>query len=130
MSTFHLLAGTTLVLGFLSGCGGHPAGRVTGKVTLQGQPVTSGEVHFYSKEKGVGAIARIDRTGSYALPEPLEAGTYVVSILPAPPEPVAPGSSMPPVVETIPTRYRDPGTSGLSIPIKGGSNDVPIAMQE
>ena len=31
-------------------------------MTYRGRPVTEGEVHFSSREKGVGAVARIDDT--------------------------------------------------------------------
>ena len=61
-----LLAGLLAVLGPLAGCQrGEELGHVTGKVTFQGQPVTSGMVIFANKEKGVYMTAPLDAQGAF-----------------------------------------------------------------
>src|SRR4051794_9424835 len=84
-----LLAGVLVAAG--CGMSGKPSGRVEGTVSVRGQPVTRGNVNFLLKDKGVGAVAPIDATGKYAFEQPIEAGTYLVSVTPLPPEPSPPG---------------------------------------
>src|SRR4051794_10237089 len=89
------LAGTVVVaLVALSGCGGKSQGEVSGKVLFRGQPVTEGEVNFYSGERGAGAGATIDAVGKFPFPAPLRPGTYSAAVLPATKDPV-PGAPPP-----------------------------------
>ena len=78
-----LLASLLLAsVGGCSGGGGPPSGGVTGKVTVDGQPVTGGSIRFYpvsadSKSKASGGVIGPD--GSYAVPDaPLGACTVTV----------------------------------------------------
>ena len=63
------LCGVLLVLASLAGCGGPSnVGRVTGKVTLDGQPLADAVVTFSPvKEGGSSGIGKTDSTGAYAL---------------------------------------------------------------
>ena len=49
----------------LPGCGGEPRGRVFGKVTFRGAPVTQGMVLFNNAAKGVYMSTEIHPDGSY-----------------------------------------------------------------
>ena len=121
-------------LGLLAGagCSGRDSGKVTGKVTHSGHPVSGGMVNFTMKEKGIAAAAKIDTSGSFALDTPLEAGTYTVYVTPPPPEPSGPGGSAPKAGANaeIPRKYRDPATSTLTCTVKSGSNEVPIELTD
>src|SRR4051794_10626289 len=101
-----VLAGLLLALGLLAagGCSRGPGvGKVSGHVLYRGQALTSGEVHFYARETGIGAIARIDSSGTFQTDTALRAGTYGVYVTPTPPEPGSP----PPPPTPVPPRFRD-----------------------
>lgn len=113
-----------------AGCGGKPTGELAGAVTYRGKPVTNGEVHLLSKG-GVGALARLDGDGKFAVPAPLDAGTYAVAVKPPAAEPGPPGAAVkkaPPL--PIPARARDLGTSGLTVEVKPGKNDVAVELKD
>jgi len=125
------LALTCLVL---AGCGGSgdatPSGTLTGKVTLNGQPFSEGQVSVYSPERGIGASAPLDAQGQFTIGERLPAGTYGVAVVP-PPEPPPQDenpASAPPVTSNIPQKYRDHQTSGITVEIKEGKNELEIQM--
>lgn len=74
----------SLVMLALSGCNSSDQVSVSGKVTLDGNPVSSGRVEFYP-EKGRPAVGQIDAEGRYELStnEPGDGvlpGKYVVAI--------------------------------------------------
>src|SRR5262245_7855264 len=114
-----------LVAGFLLACGcsvSFPSGIVSGKVSVKGQPVR-GEVNFYMKEKGQGAVARVDESGRYQFDTPLPIGTYAVYIKPLPPEPVNPANvGVRNPTADIPPKFQEPSTSGLTFTVKAGRN--------
>ncbi len=125
---FALIAASFL---FSAGCSSKPAtGVVVGSVSSKGQPVTEGEVHFFMAEKGVGAVAQIDASGTYKLNAPLPAGTYTVAIVPPPPQPVDPKKGGPPPAPStsIPAKYQAPDTSGLTFTVQKGNNEFPIVI--
>jgi hypothetical protein len=132
MRAYWTACGVAACLLAATGCGGSggPTGAVSGSVTYKGQPLTQGEVSFYSKDKGVGAMAKLDATGKYKFDQPLAAGVYAVTVLPAPPEAAAPGTApkAPPV--GVPRKYQDPVGSGLSYTVKDGDNDYPIVLKD
>ena len=129
-STRNLIAAACAVgLIVAAGCGGPSNGKVGGSVTYKGQPVTQGEVSFYSKDKGIGATAKIDASGKYAFEQPLAEGTYAVAIVPAPPDAAAPGT-VPKPATNIPKKFQDPAGSGLSCVVKSGDNDYPIVLKD
>ena len=88
------------------GCDGEkPSGKVAGKVTYKGNPVTAGDVNFRSKS-GAAAIGTIDATGQYKLDGQLEAGEYQVFATPPLPEPQAPGTKAATVATSVSSRHR------------------------
>jgi hypothetical protein len=115
----------------LAGCGTSqpPSGTVSGKVTLQGQPLRAGTVQFVNDQLGAGASAALDDAGTYRVTTPLRTGPYEVTIQPPPPpapHEMGPSASLPP--SNIPAKYRDPKSSGLKATIQEGSNTADFAL--
>lgn len=113
-----------------TGCGGgQTTGSVSGTVTYNGKPVTSGDVNFISST-GTAALAKLDETGGYKI-DALQAGEYKVYVTPPLPEPQAPGAKAgPPRKFEVPPKFRDATTSGVKVTVKGGSNDLPISLKD
>ncbi len=115
----------------LCGCGGSgkPEGSVAGKVTYNGNPVTSGTVNFLSTA-GVGAQAPINN-GTYQVNGPLATGEYSVYVAPPLPTPQPPGTKpAPPPKFEVPAKYRDAKQSGLKVTVKAGRNDLPVEIKD
>jgi len=114
-----------------AGCGNRSSqleGRVTGKVTLADEPVTSGLVEFFSSATGTGAVAKIGSDGSYAIETPLRVGEYSVTVQGPIPEPGQP--AVPPT--KIPRKYWKANTSELTKSVVVGKNtiDLPLSLQK
>ena len=121
-----------VVLGLTgTGCNREKAtGKVTGKVTYNGNPVTSGNVNFISA-KGVAASSKIDAFGGFEIESPIVAGEYQVFVSPPTPEPVAPGAKVESLPRfTVPNRFREPASSGVTVVLKRGKNDVPVELRD
>ena len=126
-----LLAGGELVIGALVVVQREPdLLEVVGKVTYKGNLVTAGDVNFRSKA-GAAAIGKIDASGQYKLDGQLEAGEYQVYATPPLPEPQAPGTKTvaPPKFE-LPPKFRDPNSSGVTVTVKGGANDIAVEFKD
>ena len=111
-------------------------GRIAGKVTFQGTPLSEGLVFFSNNDKGIHMSGEVKPDGSYeiitAKGAGLPLGTYQVRVRP-PLEPlpagiglVAPKSKEHP---NIPAKYREYETSGLTITVKDGTNQFDIPMK-
>jgi hypothetical protein len=115
-----------LVFCALSGCGkkGPPLAKVAGNVTLNNKPVTSGIVIFQSEDGLVNVMDDLDAQGHYELKTHdatgIPPGKYKVSL-----KSTAPTLTTPPLADdgqrhpvqldkTIPVRYYDAATSGLT----------------
>lgn len=109
----------------LAGCGGKPS-TVSGKVTLDGKPLTKGDIAFYMGGNAALAMGSIDASGNYTLrtgtEKGLTPGIYQVSIVATDVlEPTQPlGSPVPKLL--TPPKYGNPATSGLTAEVKPGSN--------
>jgi hypothetical protein len=144
------MAGVCLTFIALLGCGDASKGRVTGKVTYKGAPVTGGLITLIpTSGTGAAFTIPIQADGSFTAKD-VPLGEMGVGIstddvpeaggmkpppgvqMPAPPTPPkdspapaptasADTSNMPKRV-VIPTKYKEPKTSGLNWEIKGGSN--------
>lgn len=126
-----LLVGVLIWAICQAGCGPSraPTGKVSGKVTLEGQPLTSGLIQFSSEKLGAGASADLDAAGTYKIDVPLPVGLYEVAVQP-PPLP-APHEMQQPITAPrtkIPARYQDPKTSGLTATINEGTNTADFAL--
>lgn len=119
-----------LALAVMLGCEMGPTeASGTGKVLYQGAAVTAGDVNFFSKEKGVGAMTKLDAAGEFKLPAGLQAGQYAVYVTPpvgAPPPPGTPALKA--TSPEIPQRARDPMTSGVVVALEGGENEVMVEL--
>lgn len=143
---FTALAG--LVLMTLAGCGpggySGPTGTVTGKATLDGAPVQSGCVVSFVSDAGFTASAKVGAGGSYTLmnvdkPE-IPVASYKVAVA----QPAAEisgadydkymsaegGGEAKTAPETIPAKYQNAETSGLSFDVKQGPNTINIELKK
>ena len=78
-----------------------------------------------SSGSGAGALLDIGANGSFKSTDPLPVGTYKVALVPAPPEPVAPGTKAAKASPSlIPDKYQKVETSGFSAEIKTGKNSA------
>jgi len=131
------LAGLILVS---TGCKpGEPTGEVNGKVTLNGQAVSSGTVSFIPAT-GVPVSASIQPDGTYTVRD-VPLGESIITVLDTPAPGTEPGKTDKPKAGerapakkaeppggSIPPRYSDMKTSGLRFSVEKGSNsfDIPL----
>ncbi len=128
----------TLMFFMLPGCGkpGEKLWPVSGKVSFQGKPVAAGVIRFSNPQAGVDMTAQLDSNGTYqvilargpGLPE----GTYQIAIMPPRVEiPLGPMKERPKPRECldIPSKYRSPSSSGLTLTVKPSDNRLDIDMQ-
>lgn len=135
----YTLAWATIAIA-LPGCGeqGAPTGNVSGSVTFQGEPVTSGHVVFENGEEGRLYSATIAPDGTYEVLD-LERLEYVVSVMPREEIPV--GENAPtfdgstPMKQSkgadpknIPEAYRSPFTSPLRYTVESEEGEFPIEL--
>lgn len=126
----------------LVGCGGAARGTVSGKVTLDGQPVTAGSVSFTNGNSVDNESAAIQSDGTYSSTNvptgEVRVSVYVPSAGSAMP---AGAPKLPPSVPAdhpqakmyadkakgtanVPTTYSDPATSGLTVKVDSGSSQT------
>ncbi len=114
------------------GCSASDVGRVTGKVTLDGQPLSTGTIVFEDATHGIAVSAPLKADGSYEVrthdKAGLPAGDYRVSLsavgigsgetplVSGPPDKAGPPKS------AIPEKYRDAKSSGLTAKVATGTN--------
>lgn len=125
-----------LITGVLAGCSGPNVASVSGTVTLDGQPLTTGMVSFYPDGgNGAPASGSIDSSGNYSLSTGTDVGLALgkyVAIVVATKDPPQPydktGAEIPPIPIT-PGKYASTNTSDLHVEVKAGKNTVPLALQ-
>jgi len=127
----------------LAGCGKSPeAGTVSlnGTVTLDGKPIDQASVAFIGNNGARLASATTDKAGKFTIRAAL--GKNAVAVSKASPAPVIPATEEPQLMPTeqeyaklqqaakseIPAKYADPKTSGLSIDVTEGMQDVELAL--
>jgi hypothetical protein len=127
----------------VSGCSGvkiPPVGQVGGVVTLDGQPLTKGQVQFVPDSskgtKGRMAVGLIGTDGRFKLTafkpgDGALVGFHKVVIICEEEMPAFdPKSPPPPPKSLIPVRYTDANTSGLTAEVKSaGKNDFTFALE-
>jgi hypothetical protein len=139
--------------GLFAGCSSEKTGTVTGKVTLNGKPVSGGTISFQAKSGGVPVTAFIAPDGTYRV-ELVPAGEVLIGVWSAPSEgaargevikksgsapPEGGGAKAPPPPEApsaapaadkleIPARYSDPGASGLTATVREGENTHEVTL--
>ena len=131
-----LLAVLVLLGTVPTGCGkSEVIGKVSGKVTFQGEPVSEGLVLLSNAEKGVHVMAELRGDGTFDVETAdgfgLPPGTYQVAITPPRVEfPIDPTEALPVVREypNIPAKYHDAATSELTIAVEEGQNRLDVDM--
>lgn len=120
------------ILTTLSGCSlnAPPEGKgdVQGSVTYKGEPVRNAQVELYAAEIGSGALVETDSEGKFTVSAPILVGTYKVAVGPIPPgqgEMPDPNKKMSP---DLPKKLRDVQTSGLTVTVVEGENDVKLEL--
>lgn len=105
-----------------------PTGKLTGKVSVSGKPVTGGFVNLVSAQ-GVGAKLPIGGDGTYSLlEETLPVGEYKAFIS-FDISPVQFGTPAADIVKTVPEKYQGAETSGLVVFIHEGENTQDLEMK-
>lgn len=148
-SQVSLILSTCLLL-FSSGCGGTdfgPMGSVSGKLTMDGNPLAPGtQVLFMQMEKGYAAFGQADAEGNYQLQwmredqtfSEVPVGTYKILIQPPTAQNVeeldadamlAGGDQdIEPPKAAFPTKYQQHATSGLEFTVNEGANTHDINL--
>ena len=113
-----------------AGCGSGASltGSVSGKVTYNGQPLTTGVVTFVNDETGSGASGDLDSSGTYSIGS-IRTGEYNVRVHMRPPRPEAPPQGAGTWRLNIPAKYQDARTSGLTATVKAGKNTADFGLQ-
>ena len=132
-----------LAVGLITGCGSPsgpkppegPKGSAKAKVSYEGKPITKG-ILILDSGKGYTASAPVKPDGTFDLKGPngadVPAGTYKVAISPPPSPPPAAGASEmspPPTIEGLPEKFYGTDTSGVTVEIKPGKQDLDIVLQ-
>ena len=123
-----------LTAALLSGCGGKHESSVSGTVTLNGVPLTTGTVTFHPANGGPVAYGLIKPDGTYTLvtgsQHGLPSGEYVVTVVAtAPPEPPS-KEHMEPVGKLLtPVSYGSVKTSPLRVTVNPSSNRIPLELK-
>jgi len=134
------VASLALLLAALSGC--HDArGTVHGKLTFKGEAVPSGTIVFYGPGDQV-ASAGLLPDGTYEATEVPLGEVKVAVTTPPPPDPKAAErlKNNPMIKErgitikqekvvSVPRKYNLPGTSGISLTVKQGSQPFDITLK-
>lgn len=114
---------------------GPPQGRVFGRVSSGGRPLSAGMVVFSNAERGIHIHAPIHLDGGFELYTArgvgLPLGEYRVSVNGPMGQPAMPGAPLPPPAPrvVIPKRYMRPETSRLTLTVAEGENPFDIDME-
>jgi hypothetical protein len=116
---------------------GETLGKVYGKVTFQGHPVTEGLLVFSNRVKGVHMTTELSADGSYELQTArgfgLPLGDYEIAVSARVANPPMPGMPTPPpgsnTFSLIPKKYFRPETSGLRLTVVDGDNPFNIDIK-
>ena len=128
------LASAALAVLAIAGCGDANDATVIGVAMLDNKPLPSGVVSFKPQATGPSAYGQISADGKYQLwtgrEEGLPSGQYLASVIST----EASGSTgknggPPPLGKAIaPLWYGDPTTSGLTIEVKPGDNEINLPL--
>jgi hypothetical protein len=132
-----LLAVLVSALVVLPGCGSSEAvGKLSGRVTFQGVPVSEGLIVFSNPAQGAHMKVELRPGGDYVVKrfgtEGVPLGKYQVWITPPLLDaPMGPAREPPRIREyqNIPKKYRDANTSGLTLTVEEGENLFYVNMK-
>ena len=128
---------TSAAVATLAGCGSEFGATVSGVVTLDGNPLTPGQVTFAPSGPGsLPATSKLESDGSFELltqKKPgLAPGTYKVAVQAFRPPDVPKGQrTFTPSEPLVPEKYLSVKTSGLEFTVEPGNNtiDIPLVSQ-
>jgi hypothetical protein len=135
--TTRLRAAALAALAVLAGCGG--GGSVSGKVTLDGQPLTSGTVTFHPVGSGPTAIGTIGTDGRYELrigdDRSVPPGDYLVTVeateaVTSEPSAAPAKGPPPPPRRLTPEKYAEKDTTDLRFTVKSGGNTIDLPLKK
>ena len=112
-----------------AGCGRRclPTGSVSGRVTYNGRPLTTGVITFVNEKAGSGASGELDSSGSYRIAL-IRPGEYDVALYGRPLRPESPVQNQSVMKLSIPHKYQDVRTSGLTATVKEGRNTADFGI--
>ena len=128
----------------VAGCGSSsgPSGKVTGKITNQGQPLAVGSVVTFMSDTGAVGSGVVEEGGAYRIRttegDELPVGEYKVSLSPPVPPPTDPAAAMKAMEAgvkadqqtwNVPEKYRQGTTSGWTASIKEGDNTFDFTIE-
>lgn len=129
MIAFKRCAAVLVLAVLVVGCGesGPPTGTVKGKLTVNGQPYGDAAVVLLGNETGQVGQADLQPDGSFQMAQPLPAGKYTVFLSPkivdtAEPTPIV-------IDKSVPEKFWNEGTSGVTVDVAEGENDIPIDLK-
>lgn len=126
------------LLATVTGCGS-PLAKVTGQITLDGEPIAAGEdvratVYFYP-QGGVGApaVGLLDEQGRYEIATGSKSGimpgAYVVAVSATKIIPAKQPGEAPTGRPFTSRKYADPQQSGLNAEVQSGSNTFDFSLE-
>jgi hypothetical protein len=117
-------AGAALLL---AGCStGKPTGTLAGAVTYKGQPVVGMQLEVHRDGSGISTSAPLDAGGRFEVEAPIPVGVYELAVYPRPMADPATAAKM----TKVPAKAQDRKTSGLTVEVKPGRNDVAIEIPD
>tara|TARA_R110002111_G_scaffold126741_5_gene191428 strand:- start:5609 stop:6034 length:426 start_codon:yes stop_codon:yes gene_type:complete len=98
-----------------------PADSATlaGTVTLNGKPLSGGNVGFYSLQFGMAGQAPLDNEGKFTLPDPVAPGAYRIFFI------TGNGQSL----SGMPAKYMSETSSDYDITVEGSDNQLAIDIK-
>lgn len=121
----------------LAGCGGSSqenkvTGTISGKITIKGKALASGQVNYFSEETGAGALGTLKEDGTYEIDGEIPVGIYRVYL-----SPVIDLDATPPPghahVETklkgVPKKYQSEAKTDLTATVKEGQNTLDFDLK-
>lgn len=130
-----IVYGVFLVAIGCMGCGAGVESRVSGEVTVDGNPLEGGRVVFSPKGEGAtqGATGKIDSSGRYEVQSGrtggLNAGKYAVTVAArGRTQPTASGGPPAPGKLLTPPKYRSAATTDLFVNVESGSNTIDLEL--
>lgn len=111
------------------GCGGPNTGNVSGKVTVNGQPLPAGMLIITGENQK--SITADIKDGNYAVANvPLGKAMIAIRDSPAAPDPMKVDvSKLARAPALVPKKYEKNETSGLTLIVVKGENDFPIDLK-
>ncbi|WP_437200851.1 hypothetical protein [Planctomicrobium sp. SH664] len=115
---------------FVAGCGSQlpPMGQVSGKVLLDGTPLSTGSVLFIPEAAGQYAFGTVQKDGTYTLTTFVNGDGALVGRHKIIVSAVKETKEGEPVIPLTPSKYSNENTSGLTAQVLEGVNQVDLEL--